>query len=39
MSELMTLIAGGIAVGIVLRLVCVLLGATVRFIDSCIRAT
>jgi hypothetical protein len=39
MGELLLLISGGIAVGITLRLVCVLLGATVRFIDSCVRAT
>jgi hypothetical protein len=39
MAELLLLISGGIGVGITLRLVCVLLGSTVRFIDSCIRAT
>ena len=39
MAELMLLISGGIGVGITIRLVCVLLGSVVRFIDECIRAT
>lgn len=39
MTELLAIIAGGIGLGIVLRFICVILGSTVRFMDSVIRAT
>ena len=38
MAELLLLIAGGIGVGITIRLACVLLGSTVRYIETLIRA-
>lgn len=38
MPELLLLISGGIAVGITIRLACVLLGSVWHFIETLIRA-
>lgn len=38
MVELLSMFSGGIAVGIVIRLVCVLLGGVMHFMDTLVRA-